>query len=116
MSATRRTATTAPRWRGRCAARRARIPSASSTAWPISVMPAPPMSMRCVGPHRVTSWPNRRCHMSSSGKPVSANAPQAAIIRPPTGAHQSPPRWMALFTGRSVPARTIAITPATSTP
>ena len=43
---------------------------------------APPISIRWVGPQSVTSWPNSRCHMSSSGKPMSANAPQAAIIRP----------------------------------
>ena len=62
---------------------------------------APPISIRWVGPQSVTSWPNRRCQMSSSGKPLSAKAPQAAIIRPPTGAHQSPPRWMAVLAGRS---------------
>ena len=46
---------------------------------------APPISIRWVGPQSVTSWPKRRCHMSSSGKPESANAPQAAITTPPTG-------------------------------
>ena len=65
---------------------------------------APPISMRWVGPQSVTSWPNSRCQMSSSGKPLSANAPQAAIIAPPTGAHQSPPIWIAVLVGRSVPA------------
>ena len=91
-------------------------------ASPISTMPpsvasdAPPISIRWVGPQSVTSWPNSRCHMSSSGKPMSAKAPQAAIIRPPTGAHQSPPRWTAVFAGRSVPASAIDMTPATSTP
>ena len=69
---------------------RARIPSTSSTAWPIRVMPAPPISIRWVGPQRVTSWPNRRCQTSSSGKPIRAKAPQAAIRTPPTGAYQSP--------------------------
>ncbi len=69
---------------------RARIPSTSSTAWPIRVIPAPPISIRWVGPQRVTSWPNSRCQRSSSGKPTRAKAPQAAIRSPPTGAYQSP--------------------------
>ena len=91
-------------------------------ASPISTMPpsvasdAPPISMRWVGPQSVTSWPNSRCQMSSSGKPLSAKAPQAVIIRPPTGIHQSPPRWTAVFVGRSVPDMTMENTPATSTP
>ena len=55
---------------------RARTPSCSSTAWPISVIPAPPNNIRWVGPQSVTSWPNTRCQTSSSGKPASANAPQ----------------------------------------
>ena len=57
-------------------------------AWPTRVIPAPPISMRWVGPHSVTSWPNRRCQKSSSGKAISENAPQAAISTPPTGAYQ----------------------------
>ena len=65
--------------RPRPAARRCR--SASSTA--------PPISIRWVGPHSVTSWPNRRCQTSSSGKPISAKAPQAQISTPPSGACQS---------------------------
>ena len=47
------------------------------------------MSIRCVGPQSVTSWPKRRCQTSSSGKPMSAKPPQAAMSRPPTGAYQS---------------------------
>ena len=69
-----------------------RSASEARTAWPTSVMPAPPMSIRCVGPQSVTSWPNSRCHRSSSGKPMSAKAPQAAMRMPPTGAYQS--RWI----------------------
>ena len=46
---------------------------------PTSDMTAPPMSMRCVGPQSVTSWPKSRCQTSSSGKPSSAKAPHAAI-------------------------------------
>ena len=38
--------------------------------------PAPPIIIRWVGPHSVTSWPKMRCQMSSSGKPVSAYRPQ----------------------------------------
>jgi hypothetical protein len=47
-------------------------PSCSRTSRPTSDRPAPPMSMRWVGPHSVTSWPNSRCHTSSSGKPEQA--------------------------------------------
>ena len=72
--------------RGLALARRA---STSSTASPTSVIAAPPISIRCVGPHSVTSWPNRRCQTSSSGKPISEKAPQAAISTPPSGAYQS---------------------------
>ena len=95
---------------------RARRPSCSSTAWPISVIPAPPISIRWVGPQSVTSWPNSRCHMSSSGKPASANAPQEAISRPPTGALQ--PGAIETAAGPGVVSRGIAIasTPAANTP
>ena len=83
-------------------------------ASPISTMPpsvasdAPPISIRWVGPQSVTSWPNSRCHMSSSGKPGSANAPQAAIIRPPIG---RPPVPAQVDGGRSwgAPCRPAAI-------
>ena len=51
--------------------------------------PAPPIIIRWVGPHSVTSWPKMRCQMSSSGKPISAYSPQPAIRMPPTGAYQS---------------------------
>src|SRR4029450_8214939 len=71
---------------------------------PRTASEAPPISIRCVGPQSVTSCPNSRCHRSSSGKPLSANAPHAAIIIPPTGAHQSPPPWVAGLVGRSVRA------------
>ena len=50
--------------------------STNSTARPTRVIAAPPISIRCVGPHSVTSWPNRRCQTSSSGKPISENAPR----------------------------------------
>ena len=49
---------------------------------------APPIIIRWVGPHSVTSWPKMRCQMSSSGKPIIAYIPQAAISNPPTGACQ----------------------------
>ena len=58
---------------------------------------APPISIRWVGPHRVTSWPNRRCQTSSSGKPISAEraagADQHAAERrvPVLGRCGSPP-------------------------
>ena len=47
---------------------------------------APPISIRWVGPQRVTSWPKIRCQMSSSGKASRELAPQIAIIRAPIGA------------------------------
>ena len=75
-----------PRWRESPAL--ARLPSTSSTARPMSVIAAPPKSIRWVGPQSVTSWPKSRCHMSSSGKPISEKAPQAAIRTPPSGAYQ----------------------------
>ena len=65
-----------------------RSPSFSSTSRPTSDSPAPPMSMRWVGPQSVTSWPNSRCHTSSRGKPSSAYMPAPASSRPPTGACQ----------------------------
>ena len=68
---------------------RACMPSASRIAWPMSESPAPPKSIRCVGPQSVTSWPNIRCHMSSSGKPSRAKPAQAASSTPPTGTYQS---------------------------
>ena len=67
---------------------RERVPSASRMPWPISEIEAPPISIRWVGPHSVTSWPNRRCQTSSSGKPISAKPPAAAISTPPSGAYQ----------------------------
>ena len=67
----------------------ARPPSTCRTAIPISVMTAPPISIRWVGPQSVTSWPNSRCQPSSSGNPASAKAPAAQISTPPSGACQS---------------------------
>ncbi len=66
----------------------ARRPSYSSSSTAISESPAPPISIRCVGPHSVTSWPKMRCQISSSGKPIRAYRPQIVISRPPTGAYQ----------------------------
>ena len=54
----------------------ARMPSTCRTAIASSAMTAPPMSMRCVGPQSVTSWPKSRCHWSSSGKPSSEKLPR----------------------------------------
>ena len=54
--------------------RATRAPSTSSTERPTRVIAAPPISIRCVGPQSVTSWPNSRCQKSSSGKPESENA------------------------------------------
>ena len=51
----------------RCS-RATRAPSTSSTERPTSVIAAPPISIRWVGPQSVTSWPNSRCQKSSSGK------------------------------------------------
>ena len=73
----------------RPASRDAAPASTSSTASPTSVIAAPPISIRCVGPHSVTSWPKSRCQTSSSGKPISENAPHSAISTPPSGAYQS---------------------------
>ncbi len=96
-------------------ASRARSPSTSRTAIPTRVIDAPPMSIRWVGPQSVTSWPNRRCQTSSSGKPVSAKAPQAHTRMPPSGAYQSPPSLTAVLLGRSL-GRTIARKPALKIP
>ena len=85
----------------RPAARFARMPSTDSTAIPTSVIAAPPISIRCVGPQSVTSCPNSRCQTSSSGKPVSENAPHAQISTPPSGACQSLVRRIADALGRS---------------
>ena len=68
---------------------RERVPSASRIAWPISEIEAPPISIRWVGPQSVTSCPNSRCHMSSSGKPISAKPPAAAMSSAPSGTSQS---------------------------
>ena len=96
-------------------ARLARSPSTSSTAMPTSVIDAPPMSIRCVGPQSVTSCPNRRCQRSSSGNPSSANAPQAEMSTPPSGASQ--PGASRIAEGPGLPSgSTMAITPAEKMP
>ena len=66
-----------------------RMTSTCSTAMAMSVMAAPPMSMRCVGPQSVTSWPNSRCHWSSSGNASSEKLPATNMRMPPSGAYQS---------------------------
>ena len=50
--------------------------------------PAPPISIRCVGPHSVTSCPKIRCQTSSSGNPMRAYSPPPATRTPPTGTYQ----------------------------
>ena len=49
-----------------------RSPYLHERDWGMIDSPAPVMSMRWVGPHSVTSWPNSRCQTSSSGKPRRA--------------------------------------------
>ena len=82
---------------------------------PTSVIAAPPMSIRWVGPHSVTSWPNRRCQTSSSGKPIRLKAPQAQIRTPPSGASQSLPMRIAVGPGFSL-GMTMAKKPAAKMP
>jgi hypothetical protein len=65
------------------------MPSASRISAPTLAMPAPPISTRWVGPHRVTSWPNIRCQTSSIGKAASAKDAESSIKEPPSGAYQS---------------------------
>ena len=81
-----------------------------------SVIAAPPISIRWVGPQSVTSWPKSRCQKSSSGKPTSENAPQASDQHAADGrvpvagdAHGAGP-------GRSRGAGTIARKPAAKMP
>ncbi|CAB4936957.1 unannotated protein [freshwater metagenome] len=74
--------------------------------------PAPPISIRCVGPHSVTSWPKMRCQMSSNGKPMSAYSPLPAISRPPVGAYQVRVILTAARPGFSSSGRMIASAPA----
>ena len=50
----------------------AKSASRCSMMMPAVDRPAPPISIRWVGPHSVTSWPNSRCQTSSSGKPIRA--------------------------------------------
>ena len=83
-------ATRGRRGRRRRLDRARRGPRRCRIALPIRVRPAPPISIRCVGPQRVTSWPKIRCQTSSSGKPISAKAAAASIAMPPSGAYQSP--------------------------
>jgi hypothetical protein len=114
-SATRRNAATQDFSPRALAVGVARFASTSRTARPISVIAAPPISIRWVGPQRVTSWPKRRCQTSSSGKPISENAPQAVIRMPPTGAYQSRPILIADPLGFSF-GSTIARNPDAKTP
>ncbi len=77
------------RWgRARPAALRSSSPSTCSAQAPSTESEAPPISIRWVGPQRVTSWPKIRCQMSSRGKAASELAPQIAIISAPIGACQ----------------------------
>ena len=76
---------------------------------------APPISSRCVGPHKVTSCPKIRCHMSSSGKAISDTAPQAQITSAPSGAHQPLGKRTAVSDGRRSLVSEIAITPEANT-
>ena len=75
-------------------------PSLSRIPCPIKVIAAPPRSIRCVGPQRVTSWPKMRCQTSSRGKPASENPPQRKIRTPPTGAYHSRLRRIGAGPGR----------------
>ena len=72
--------------------RRARPPSLTSIAMPITENVAPPRSMKWVGDHSVTSWPKIRCQTSSRGSAARPNAEQKIISAPPTGIRQLPPR------------------------
>ena len=82
---------------------------------PISVIPAPPISIRWVGPQSVTSWPKIRCQTSSSGNPISANAAEAIIATPPSGAYQ--PSLILIAPRLGLPSgRTIARKPAAKMP
>ena len=91
----------------------ARWPSYSRSSAEIVENPAPPIIIRWVGPHSVTSWPKMRCQTSSSGKPVKAYRPQPAIRKPLTGAYQSLVIRTANGPGFSY-GRTIAAQPATN--
>jgi len=75
-------------------------PSDSRMSIPNRLSPAPPISMRWVGPQSVTSCPKSRWETSSSGKPMSANAPQPMRTSPPTGTCQSRVSFTALAPGR----------------
>ena len=90
-------------------------PSTIRMQLPIRVRPAPPISIRWVGPQRVTSWPKMRCQTSSSGKPISAKAADAIIAIPPSGAYQSPLIRTAARLGRPS-GSTIARKPAVKIP
>ncbi|SLI00094.1 Uncharacterised protein [Mycobacteroides abscessus subsp. abscessus] len=87
------------------------LPSGRSST-PTSDSPAPPMSIRWVGPQRVTSWPKMRCQMSSRGKPISAYRPAPAMRMPPTGAYQVRVIRTAAAPGFSSRGRTMASMPA----
>jgi hypothetical protein len=55
------------------------------------------------------------CHTSSSGKPLSANAPHRKISTPPSGARQSSAMRSEVGTPLPVPS-TIAVKPPTVMP
>jgi hypothetical protein len=92
------------------------VPSTKSTHAAIVASEAPPISMRWVGPQSVTSWPNSRCHRSSSGKPSSAYPPASAIRIAPTGAYQPSAIRTAEGVGFSPFGRPTAMQPAAKIP
>ena len=79
---------TMPRPNGVSPSPATRWPSTTSAQHANVVREAPPMSWMWVGPQAVTSWPNRRCQMSSSGNPASAITPHAESSTAPTGTDQ----------------------------
>ncbi|CAB4935753.1 unannotated protein [freshwater metagenome] len=67
-----------------------RAPSTSRSTPAVPPTAVPATIIRCVGPQRVTSCPNVRCHRSSSGKAAKPNAPPASSRTPPAGSGQRP--------------------------
>ncbi len=103
-------------WVRGVASTRAEIPSDRRISAPTVARPAPPIRSRWVGPHRVTSWPNNRCHTSSSGNAPRANEADTVMSKPPSGAYQSPTILIAVALGRPSFGRVIESTPAKNTP
>ena len=63
--------------------------------------PAPPISMRCVGPHKVTSWPNNRCQTSywqEGDYIVDRFKVEAGDVSSGTGRYTA---WVGFFVGSS---------------